>query len=197
MSGKTARFAIAGLTLLGSISQTAAGGRAVECYEPVRTPDVYDTVYEDVMISPPGQQVVDYDPPIYGTRERVVMTVPAQVRYEAVPAITRTVYHTVRVDGGGYSWEWRVIHGRKVLCKVWHKARYERVAETVVIQPERTRRVVIPAQYDSIAEEVLVRPEQRRVIDVPASYQTVARRVLVREGSSGWRRVHIPRHCQN
>ncbi|TIW84807.1 MAG: hypothetical protein E5V51_17900, partial [Mesorhizobium sp.] len=172
MSGKTARFAIAGLTLLGSISQTAAGGRAVECYEPVRTPDVYDTVYEDVMISPPGQQVVDYDPPIYGTRERVVMTVPAQVRYEVVPAITRTVYHTVRADGGGYSWEWRVIHGRRVLCKVWHKARYERVAETVVIQPERTRRVVIHAQYDSIAEEVLVRPEQRRVIDVPASYQT-------------------------
>ncbi|WP_137929931.1 hypothetical protein [Mesorhizobium comanense] len=197
MFGKTACFAIAGLTVLGSISPTAAGGRAVECYEPVRTAAVYDTVYENVMVRPAGQQVVDYDPPIYGTRERVVMTVPAQVRYEVVPAITRTVYHTVRVDGGGYSWEWRVIHGRKVLCKIWHKARYERVAETVVIQPERTRRVVIPAQYDSIAEEVLVRPEQRRIIDVPASYQTVARRVLVREGSSGWRRVHIPRHCQD
>lgn len=84
-----------------------------------------------------------------------------------------------------------------MLCKIWHKARYERVAETVVIRPERTRRVVIPAQYDSIAEEVLVQPEQRRVIDVPASYQTVARRVLVREGSSSWRRVHIPRHCQD
>ncbi|TPN90058.1 hypothetical protein [Mesorhizobium sp. B1-1-5] len=196
MSRKTACFAMAGLTMLGSISQTAAGGRAVECYEPVQTPDVYDTVYEDVMISPPSKQV-DYEAPIYGTRERVVMTVPAQVTYEVVPAITRTVYHTVKVDDGGYSWEWRVIHGRKVLCKVRHKARYERVAETVVIRPERTRRVVIPAQYDRIAEEVLVRPEQRRVIDIPGAYQTVARRVLVREGSSGWRRVHIPRHCQD
>ncbi|MBZ9771201.1 hypothetical protein [Mesorhizobium sp. CO1-1-8] len=196
MSGKTACFTIAGLTMLGTISQTAAGGGAVECYEPVRSPAVYDTVYEDVMISPPGQQV-DYIPPIYGTRERVVMTVPAQVTYQIVPAVTRTVYSMVRVDGGGYSWEWRVIHGRKVLCKVWHKARYERVAKTVVIQPERTRRVVIPAQYDSIAEQVLVQPEQRRIIDVPASYQTVARRVLVREGSSGWRRVHISRHCQD
>ncbi|MBZ9798205.1 hypothetical protein [Mesorhizobium sp. ES1-4] len=196
MSGKTACFAIAGLTVLGSISQTSAGGRAVECYEPVRTPAVYDTVYEDVMVSPPGRQV-DYDPPIYGTRERLVTTVPAQVRYEVVPAITRTIYHTVRVDGGGYSWEWRVIHGRRVLCKVWHKARYERVAEMVVIQPERTRRVFIPAQHDRIAEEVLVRPEQRLFIDIPASYQTVERRVLMREGSSGWRRVHIPRHCQD
>ena len=196
MSGKTACFAIAGLTMLGTISETAAGGLAAACYEPVRTPAIYDTVYEDVMVSPPGQQV-DYVPAIYGTRERVVMTVPAQVTYEVVPAVTRTVYHTVQVDDGGYSWEWRVIHGRRVLCKIWHKARYGRVAETVVIQPERTRRVVIPAQYDRIAEEVLVQPEQRRVIDVPASYQTVARRVLVREGSSGWRRVHIPRHCQD
>ncbi|MER9653192.1 hypothetical protein NKJ26_06710 [Mesorhizobium sp. M0152] len=194
MLGKSACFTIAGLTLLGTISQTAAGGRAVECYEPVRAPDVYDTVYEDVTVSPPGQQV-DYIPAIYGTRERVVMTVPAQLSYKIVPAVTRTVYRTVQVDDGGYSWEWRVIHGRKVLCKIWRKARYERIAETVVIQPERTRRVVIPAQYDEIAEEVLVRPEQRRIIDVPASYRTVARRVLVREGSSGWRRVHIPRHC--
>jgi hypothetical protein len=196
MFRRSASFAVAGLAVFGTISQTAAGGRAVECYEPVRTRAIYDTVYEDVMVSPPGQQV-DYTPPIYGTRERVVMTVPAQVTYEIVPAVTRTVYHTVQVDDGGYSWEWRVIHGRRVLCKIWHKARYERVAETVVIQPERTRRVFIPAQYDSIAEEVLVRPEQRRIIDVPAAYRTVARRVLVREGSSGWRRVHIPRHCQD
>lgn len=44
MSGKTACFTIAGLTMLDTISQTAAGGRAVECYEPVRSPAVYDTV---------------------------------------------------------------------------------------------------------------------------------------------------------
>jgi hypothetical protein len=196
MFRKAASFAVAGLTVLGTISETEAGGRAVECYEPVNRPAVYDTVYENVLVSPAGQ-LVDYAPPIYGTRERVVQTVPAQVRYEIVPAITRTVYHTVRVDDGGYAWEWRVIHGRRVLCKVWRKARYQRVAQTVVIEAERTRRVAIPAEYDSIAEEVLVRPEQRRVIDIPPSYQTVARRVVVREGSTGWRPVHIPRHCQD
>ena len=112
MFRRSASFAVAGLVMLGTTSQTAAGGRAVECYEPVRTPDVYDTVYEDVMVNPPGQQV-DYTPPIYGTRERVVMTVPAQVTYEVVPAVTRTVYHTVQVDDGGYSWEWHIIQDRK------------------------------------------------------------------------------------
>lgn len=195
MLRKTASFTVAVLTVLGTVSETAAGGRAVECYEPVHSPAVYDTVYENVMVSP-GGQVVDYDPPIYGTRERVVQIAPARVSYEIVPAITRTIYRTVRVNGGGYSWEWRTIHGRRVLCKIWHKARYERVAETVVVQRGRTRRVVHPAEYESIAEEIVVRPEQRRVIDVPASYQTVARRVLVQEGSSGWRRVHIPKHCR-
>ena len=194
MFRKTACFTIAGLTMLGTISATAAGGHAVECYEPIRTPDVYDTVYEDVLVSSPGQQV-DYVPAIYGTRDRVVMTVPAQVTYEVVPAITRTVYHTVQIDDGGYSWEWRVIRGRKVLCKVWRNARYARVAETVVVEPERTRRVVLPAEYESVAREVLVRPEQRHVTEVAPSYQRVARRVLIREGSTHWRRVHIARHC--
>jgi hypothetical protein len=195
MIGKTASSAIASLAVLGMVSETAAGGRAVECYEQVNRPAVYETVYENVLVSPAGQQV-EYVPAIYGTRERVVQIAPARVSYEIVPAITRTIYRTVKVDDGGYSWEWRVINGRKVLCKVRHKARYQRVAETVVVQPERQRRVVSPAEYESVAEEVLVQPEQRRIVNVPATYQTVARRVLVREGSSRWRQVRVPRHCR-
>jgi hypothetical protein len=195
MIGNPASLAVASLAVLGMVSETAAGGRGVECYEQVNRPSVYETVYENVLISPAGQQV-EYVPAIYGTRERVVQIAPARVSYEIVPAITRTIYRTVKVNDGGYSWEWRVINGRKVLCKIRHKARYERVAETVVVQPERLRRVVSPAEYESVAEEVLVRPEQRRIVEVPASYQTVARRVLVREGSSRWRQVRIPRHCR-
>lgn len=195
MFRKTASFAIAGLTVLCTISSTEAGGRAVECYQPVNTPAIYETVYENVLVSPGGRQVHSI-PAIYGTRERVVQIAPARVSYEIIPALTRTIHRTVRVDDGGYSWEWRVINGRRVLCKVRHKARYERVSETVVVQQERRRRVVLPAEYQSIAEEIVVQPEQRRIIDVPPSYQTVARRVLVREGSSSWRRVHIPHHCR-
>ena len=195
MIRKTASLAIAGLAGLGMVSEAVAGGRAVECYEPVHRPALYDTVYEDVMVSP-GGQLVDYDPPIYGTYERVEQIAPPRVTYEVVPAITRTVYHTVKVDDGGYAWEWRVIHGRRVLCKIWRKARYARVAETVEIEPARTRRVVLPAEYESVAHEVLVRPERRHVTDIAPSYQRVARRVVVQEGSTSWRRVHIPRHCQ-
>ena len=194
MASKSASIIAAGLITLGTAAEAAAGGRALECYEPVRKPAVYDTVYEDVMVSPGGQWV-DYAPPIYGTSERVEQIAPPRVTYEVVPAITRTVYDTVKVDNGGYAWEWRVIHGRKVLCKVWRKARYARVARTVVVEPERLRRVVLPAEYESVAREVLVRPEQRRIREIPPSYRTVARRVVVSEGSTTWRRVHIARHC--
>ncbi|WP_292115227.1 hypothetical protein [Mesorhizobium sp.] len=187
-------LAAASLATFATVSQTAAGGRALECYEPVHRPALYDTVYEDVMVSP-GGQIVDYDPPIYGTSEGLEQIAPPRVTYEVVPAVTRTVYHTVKVDDGGYAWEWRVIHGRKVLCKVWRKARYARVAETVIVEPERVRRVVLPAEYEGVAREVLVRPEQRRITEIPPSYRTVARRVVVQEGSTRWRRVHIPRHC--
>ena len=187
---------LAAIAMLAGIPETMAGSRALECYEPVRRPALYDTVYEDVMLSP-GGQVVDYDAPIYGAYQSVEQIAPPRVTYETVPAVTRTIYHTVKVDDGGYAWEWRVIHGRKVLCKVWRKARYARVAEIVVVSPERVRRVVQPAEYEGVAREVLVRPQRVRIREIPPSYGTVARRVVVREGSTSWRRVHIPRHCQD
>ena len=42
---------------------------------------------------------------------------------------------------------------------------------------------------------MLIQPEQRTYVDIPAEYQIVDRQVVVSEGSSGWRRVAIPRHC--
>ena len=186
----------AGVVLLGTVAETVAGGRPVECFEPYRTAPVYDTVYENVLVNP-GSRRVEYVPPIYGTRKRAVVVSPARESYELIPAVTRTEYRTVKVSEGGYSWEWRWINGRKVLCKIKHKARYEQIAETVVVQPAHKRRVVIPAEYGYEQEQVLIQPEQQRVIETPPSYETVARQVMVSEGSSGWKRVRIRNHCGN
>jgi hypothetical protein len=186
--------AVASSFLLAAASPTTAGGKPVECYERYQTAPIYDTVYENVMVHPATERV-EYVPPIYGTRKRPVLVAPERVSYEIIPAVVRTQYRTVQVSDGGYSWEWRWINGRKVLCKVKHKPRYRQVAETVVVQPEYKRRVVIPAEYGYEVEQVVIQPEQRRVVVVPASYQTVARQVLVSEGEAGWRRVKIRRHC--
>lgn len=193
MLRKQSALTVSGLAMLATVSQALAGGRAVECYQPYRTAPVYGRVLENVEVDP-GYTHVETTPAIYGTRRRAVLVSPQRVSHEIVPAVLRTEYRTVRI-GGGYSWEWRVIQGRKILCKVWHKNRYRKIAERVVVQAEYERRIVIPARYETVVEEVVVQPEQRRAVDVPPSYQRTARRVLVEEGSSGWKRVHIPRHC--
>ncbi len=179
--------------LVVPVSESFAG-KAVACYEQYRTQPVYDTVYESVMVRP-ASQYLQTEPAIYGTRKRTVVVSPERVSYEVIPAVYETQYRTVKVSDGGYSWEWRVINGRNVLCKIKHKARYEQVAERVLVQRESRRRVVIPAEYGYEVERVIVQPEQRRVVEVPAVYETRARQVLVSEGETGWRRVKIRQHC--
>ncbi|WP_054308710.1 hypothetical protein [Mesorhizobium sp. 1M-11] len=195
MLKKQLSLAVSALIMLGTASETVAGGRAVECYEPYRTRPVYDTIYGEEQVSPGYSRVVR-TPPIYGTRQRAVLIRPERVSYEVIPAVVDTRYRTIQVSDGGYGWEWRWINGRRVLCKIKYKPRYERVAETVVIQPESRRRVVIPAEYGYETEQVVIQPGSERVLEVPPSYRQVARRVMVSEGQTGWRRVHIPRHCQ-
>jgi hypothetical protein len=242
MSRRKLFCAVGLLAVLGTIGETTAGNRALECYERYRTRPVYDTIHENVEVNP-GYSRVETVPAIVGTCKRAILvreesvgyrTVPAEYAWQrelveveparkvarTIPAQVRTVYRSVRVDDGGYAWDWRWIGGRKVLCKVRRPAHYERVAQTVVVRaartvyetvpaqygyrkqrvlvsPAYTERYVIPARYETVEEQVVIQPERSRVVDVPPSYQRVARSVLVEEGSEGWRRVHIPRHCGN
>ena len=72
---------------------------------------------------------------------------------------------------------------------------HSRSGNYALVAEERHEAVVIPAEYDYSTEQVLIQPEQRAYVDIPAEYQVVDRQVLVSAGSSGWRRVAIPRHC--
>jgi len=205
-------LAVSSLAMLGTASQTVAGGRAVECYEPYRTPPVYDTVYENVEVHP-GYRHVEKTPPIYGTRKRAVLvqaesvgyrTIPAQYGYEkemvlveparkvarVVPAVTRTVYDKVRVSDGGYRWEWQWIDGRKVLCKVKVKAHYKKVARTVVVQDAYTVYEKVPAQYAYQKRKVLIVPERTETYVIPAKYDYVLEQVVVQPGSK--RVIDVP-----
>lgn len=233
-------LAAGAVALLAGTGGTEAGGHARECYEQVSRPPVYDTVYEQVMVHPGGTQV-EVAPAVYGTVERTVVVRPASVEWRVVPAqyewrretvlvepertvarvipaVTRTVFHRIRVSDGAWGWEWRVIKGHRVLCKVKRPPVYRDVAETVVVRPERVvheriparygerarqvlvtperrERYVVPAEYGSVAEQVVVRPAERRVHVLPPRYETRARQVLVQPGQIGWRRVVIGGHC--
>jgi len=228
--------AVSGLTALAvflSAASPAFAGGYGECYERYRTPPTYGSVQERVLIRPASQRV-EIIPAIYGTRKERVLIVPERVKHRVIPAeyaivkekviiqpervvariipsVTKTIYRDVKVSHGGYAWEWRIIKGKKVLCKVRTAPVYRQVAETVVIhpkrvvrevipavwgyekrhvlvRPERTERFVIPAEYGYETVQVVIQPKQKRVIALPAEYAWRERTVVVSEGHSGWKR---------
>jgi len=241
MFSRSSTVAVAAVTMLATTGQTIAGGYPASCYEQIHQPPVYQTVYEQVMVSPGGKQV-EIVPPIYGTVEREVVVRPASVSWRVIPAeyawhkekvlieparkvarvipaVTRTHYRKVLVSEGGWAWEWQVIKGRKVLCKVKRPPIYQTVAETVVVHPEqvvydvipaqygyekrkvliapaRKEKVVIPAEYGLVAERVVVRPAEKRIHHTPPVFKTVARQVLVQSAQVGWRPVRLGGHCK-
>ena len=241
MFTKSLSAATAIAVLFCPLGESLAGGKPVECYARYREAPVYDTVQERVLFRG-GQIREESVPAIYGTRKvrrlmsygRVesrgleakyqtirekVLLYPERTVARTVAAVTRTEYRRVKASGPRYSWEYRIINGKRVLCKVKRKAVYDTVAQAVVVRParvvhervgaiwgyrersvmiapQREQRVVYPAEYGYGTELVLIQPAERRVVDIPPSYQYVERQVLVREGRSGWKRVAIPQHCR-
>ncbi len=227
--------------LMSSALQVSAGGDAVACYRPVHSPAQYRTIQEAVLVSP-GRRYVKTIPAEYGYRTRRVMVRPAQVSWSVVPAryrtireqvlieparkiartipaVTRIAHRTVMTHPGGYAWQWKIIHGKKTLCKVRTPPAYSTVAEqvvvrprqvvydvvparygyrerTVLVSPEKRVRHMTPAQYDTVRETVVIRQARRHVVEVPPVYQTVTRQVKVREAYSGWKRVAISGRCR-
>lgn len=241
MSMKPVSLASATAILLTTVAPAFASGKAVECYRPYHTPPVYDTIYEQVMVKAPSHHY-EYTPAIYGTEKVRVVVNPGGVSYRyvppqygyvkekviiepgrkvarVIPAVTKTVYSKVKVSDGGYYWEWRIINGKRVLCKIKQKAHYKKVAQTVVIHPEQVvyeklppvygyekrkvlisegykEKVLIPAEYGYEQRQVLIEPERKRLVETAGIYETVSRQVKVADGHSGWERVAIPRHCR-
>ena len=239
MASRSGTVAIAVTAMLATTSQTVAGGYQAACYEHVRQPAVYQTIHEKVMVSPGGKHV-EVIPAIYGTVERQVVVRPASESWRVIPAeyswhkekvlieparkvarvmpaVTKVVHRKVLVSHGGWGWEWQVIKGRKVLCRVKRPPVYKSVAEKVVIHPERVvhevvparygyekravlvasarkEKLVIPAEYGFVTEQVVLRPAEKRVHHTPPVYKSVARQVLVQGEQAGWRPVR--QHCK-
>lgn len=230
------------LVLLASsvASPALAGGTPVECYEHVYRAPVYGSVSERVELYP-ARTDVQISAPIVGTRERAVQLSPEAVGVRVVPAQYRTIRERFVVEPakvverrlpprtetryrkelvpGGYKWEWRVINGRKVLCKIKIPARYRSVAvrvpvsperivnrkvpavygyrdKVIEVAPERRERYVIPARYSVDTEPVVLRPKIVREIPVGPAYRTVKRKVLLRPGEDAYERVAVAGRCR-
>lgn len=218
-----------------------AGGYPVECYEHIRRAPIYGAVTERVELYPAHTEV-RISAPIVGTRERVTQLNPESVGIRVIPAQYRTIRERYVLEParvverrlpprtetryrkelipGGYKWEWRVINGRKVLCKIKLPARYRTLAEhvpvgpervvrqkiaaiygyrekVIEIAPERHERYVIPARYSSETEQVVLRPKIVQEIPVGPAYRTVTRKVLLQRGEDAYQRIALPNSCKS
>ncbi|UIJ73997.1 hypothetical protein [Aurantimonas sp. HBX-1] len=220
-------------------SPSLAGGRPTACYEPVRSPALYSTVAEDVLVRPasvvydvvparygyatrevlvePERVIAERIPAEYTTVARQVLLQPERVIRRAAPPVYRTVTETVLIEPARETWEWRVIGGRRVYCRIVLPARYGTRERTVVergeswdevipaeygiehvqvmLAPERYVQHVIPARYETVREQVILEPEQTVAREIPAQYETRHRTVKVRDEAAGWRQVHLRGAC--
>ena len=80
--------------LFGSLGESLAGGKAVECYAPYREAPVYDTVQERVLFR--GAQIRDeLVPAIYGTRKVRRLISPGRVESRVLEAEYQTIREKV------------------------------------------------------------------------------------------------------
>ena len=241
MKSSFGRFFLAIIATSVAAPPAMAGGYPVECYQHIQRKPVYGTSSERVELYP-AYTNVQVSAPIIGTRVRETQLSPEAVGVRVVPAQYRTIRERVLLEPArtvarrvppkteiryrnelvpdGYRWEWRVINGRRTLCKIKVPAHYRKVAERVPVGPDRTVRekipavygyrdkvievaperretYVIPARYASETEQVVLRPKIVTETAVGPAYRTVKRKVLVRPGEDAYERIALPNRCKS
>jgi hypothetical protein len=194
-------LALSALALVASSSAVEAGGfgcdsdRMAECYQKVRTPDIYRTVSRPYVIAParidvvrepavrvphvrrtviaPGRWTSEQLPAQYAVVERSVQVRPAEVSYVAVPAQYRSVRETVIVQPASYRWERQIDRrGNETMCKI--------VVPAVTRHVERQVQVTPAGRIRTVRQAVLVAPATVRRSYIAPSYADVQRTILVR-----------------
>jgi hypothetical protein len=183
------------------------GERAIECYDKVRTPDVYATRTRPVLVRPGWREVVAMPPvvgnvavpvvvrpgrwrtvatpPVYGTRLERVLVRPRTKSYEVIPPEIRRVEQTVVVSRGGIAWEHRRgFFGREKLCKVVTPPVTRTVMRDVVVTPAQRVVHVTPAVYQTVPRAVLLRPAAAARVYEPPVPGLIARSVVVRPATA-------------
>jgi len=165
------------------------GGRAVECYDKVRLPDVYATETRSVLLRPayrsvvptpplirnyavpvlmrPGRWRTVVAPPVYGMRRERVVVAPAQRVDDEVSVATR-----------GVSSARHVAHVRPAVYGV--------VERPVLLRPAEARRIYEPPVHGYINRSVVVRPAGLVVFSHPPVVGVTREHVLIRPGGYAW-----------
>jgi hypothetical protein len=187
----------------GTAHASGCGARATECYQKVRTPDVYATVERQVVVRPGYHETVQ-TPAVIGVKHRTVevqagrwhaehipaqhatvmtrqMVRPATAHFVQTAPVYATQHQTVVVQPAGVRWEHRRgLFGRETMCKVETPAVTQTVARQVMVSPGYKVPVVSPAVYQDVPRTVVVSPSRTRHVYQAPVHQTVAQTYVAR-----------------
>lgn len=182
---------LAALPVVAASGQTFGQAFAChgECYEKVRTPDVYATLARPVVVAPARSHVV-HSPEVLGTIARSVEVAPARAYTSYSAPVYGTVARDVVVAPGGYRWERRSGRsGREEMCKVYVPPVTRTVHEPVLVEPARRVVHVTPAVRREVHRTVVLQPAARHVVHTPAVVAYERQDVLVQKGGTRWART--------
>ncbi len=164
---------------------TIANAEAGECYRRVVDPAQYQTVEEQVLISP-ERAVPEYVPAVVREVEESYVVRPEHEVSRTIAAEYGYEDETVLVSPPHRVWELRDVHGEEVGCWVTFPAAYSRRTHRVLLQPEREVTQTIPAVTETRVRTVVIEPARNYERLIPARYGVRERTQLVSQGGAHW-----------
>jgi hypothetical protein len=167
-----------------ALSSTPPNAKPGECWARVKIVAKTQTVAEQVLVKPAGQEV-RVIPAQYGTVTDTVVVKEAEEKLHTVPATYKTIREEIIVRP----------EARKVIPV---PAKYDTVTEQVLVSPAKTVwkkgkgpiskldlatgeimcLVEVPAKYKSIKKRVLITPATTRTEVIPAVRKVINKRVI-------------------
>jgi len=178
------------------LSEQPANALAGECYARVNEPAKYETITEQVLVSPASERV-EVTPARFETVSERVLVKPATTRIETIPARFDWVDQQVLVSSARTEWRHSDCSAAGAVanatgecaCLVRIPAEFTTVRKQVMISPASTRGIAIPAQYQTVQKTVMTSAASERRIAIPAKYETITRQIKVSDGRTGWVRI--------
>ena len=191
--------------------------KAGECYARVWRPAEYKNVSEQVLVKEESSKITS-TPAEYKFEEKRVMVSPATYKLKVVPAEygtekTRNLVSAERIA-------WRATSSRESallsddlidfakkhnedklmasatpgMCFHEHRtpAKYEQVAQQVLVSEAYDVFETVPAQYEWKTETVVVKEASSKLVEVPATFKTVEEKILVKPAHTAWKKGSGP-----
>lgn len=175
-------LALAGLVSVAAIASAQAGN---ECYRRVVEPPQYQTIEENVLLSP-EREIPEYVPAVTRRVAETVVVEPERAFERVIPPVYGVQEETVLVRPASRQWVLKRHYGETIGCWVDTPAEYATRQRTVLLQPEHVVTDVVPAVTATRYRTEVVEPAGTVYRHLPARYGVRTHVEEVAPASAHW-----------